>query len=69
MSSADDIVTVGMNATNLEKRSTIVNTVSWPRCVIGSDVIKSIVTSSNGFVAGGRGYNNPGGDCVDTFDL
>ncbi len=69
MSSADEVVTVGMNMTSFEKRSTMVKTASCPLEVFGSEVMRSMVMSSKGFVAGGSGCSNPGGDWVDTLDL
>lgn len=50
----------GINVTNFENLSTIVNTASKP-LETGRWVIKSIVTYSNGLEGGSNGYSNPRG--------
>jgi hypothetical protein len=67
MSSADTFGPQALKCTILLNLSTNVTIVLFPFDVSGSEVIKSIVTLSQGRLGGGNGCNNPAGRCVNTL--
>ena len=61
---ASAVLVNGAKQTNLEKWLMIVNTASNPLTVNGKCMMKSIITSSNGFFGGSNGNKSPDGDVV-----
>ena len=55
------MVVIGIKQQTLENRSMMLKIASLPRVLTGRDIIKSIVTCSNGAVGFSTGFNNPGG--------